>query len=145
MHDSTDRQSNVNHKDQTKQSFSFSSRIQSFRYAWRGVKIMLRSQQNAWIHAVASVCVLTAGGLFGLDAGQWCWLILAIMAVWTAEAMNTALELLADAASPEFHPMVEKAKDVAAGAVLISAMGSVLIGLLVLGPPLWKFLVSLLQ
>ena len=144
-HDSPEEQPPANHVKNIDRGFSLSSRVQSFRYAWRGVKIMLRSQQNAWIHAVASVCVLTAGGLFGLDAEHWCWLVLAIMAVWTAEAVNTALELLADVASPEFHPLVEKAKDVAAGAVLISAMGSVLIGLLVLGPPLWKFVVSLLQ
>jgi diacylglycerol kinase (ATP) len=56
------------------------------------------------------------------------------MSVWTAEALNTALEFLADAASPEFHPLVGHAKDVAAGAVLISAAGAVVIGLLVLGP-----------
>ena len=62
------------------------------------------------------------------------------MAVWTAEALNTALELLADVASPEFHPLVEKAKDVAAGAVLISAIGSVIIGLLVLGPCMLKLI-----
>jgi diacylglycerol kinase (ATP) len=64
------------------------------------------------------------------------------MAVWTAEALNTALELLADVASPEFHPLVEKAKDVAAGAVLISAIGSVIIGLLVFGPCMLKLIQS---
>ncbi len=144
-HDSTNQQSPTNHAERLKPGFSFSARVQSFRYAWRGVKIMLRSQQNAWIHAVVSICVLVAGAFLHLSDPQWCWLVLAIMAVWTAEAMNTALELLADVASPEFHPLVEKAKDVAAGAVLISAMGSVLIGLLVLGPPLWNFVVSLFQ
>jgi diacylglycerol kinase (ATP) len=58
------------------------------------------------------------------------------MAVWTAEALNTAFESLCDVASPEFHPMVERAKDVAAGAVLVAAIGSVVIGLLVFGPRL---------
>jgi diacylglycerol kinase (ATP) len=66
------------------------------------------------------------------------------MAVWTAEALNTALEFLADVASPEFHPLVGKAKDVAAGGVLISAIGSVGIGLLVLGPYVLDFLAHLL-
>lgn len=56
------------------------------------------------------------------------------MAVWTAEALNTAFEFLTDVASPEFHPLAGKAKDVAAGAVLISAIGSVIIGLIILGP-----------
>ena len=78
--------------------------------------------------------VLLAGLLFHVSVAEWCWLVLAIMAVWTAEALNTAIEFLADLVSPDFHPLVKCSKDVAAGAVLISAIGSVLIGLLVLGP-----------
>jgi diacylglycerol kinase (ATP) len=101
---------------------------------------MLQSQHNAWLHAFASFCILVMGGLFRLTGGEWCWIILAIMAVWTAEALNTALEFLADAATPEFHPLVKNAKDVAAGGVLIAAVGSAIIGLLVLGPPLLESL-----
>lgn len=122
------------------EAFTIIGRLHSFRYAVHGVALMLRSQHNAWLHAFASVCVLIAGGLFRLTDGEWCWIILAIMAVWTAEALNTALEFLADAATPEFHPLVKCAKDVAAGGVLISAIGSVAIGLLVLGPHLLDFL-----
>ncbi len=114
--------------------FTISSRMKSFRYAFHGMTLMLKSQHNAWLHAFASVCVLVTGGLFRLSDPEWCWIILAIMAVWTAEALNTALEFLADAAKPDFHPLVKDAKDVAAGGVLISAIGSVAIGLLVLGP-----------
>jgi diacylglycerol kinase (ATP) len=125
-------------------SFTIIGRLHSFRYAWHGLALMLRSQHNAWLHAFASVCVLITGGLFRLTDGEWCWIILAIMAVWTAEALNTALEFLADAATPEFHPLVKSAKDVAAGGVLISAIGSVAIGLLVLGPHLLDFLSKLL-
>jgi diacylglycerol kinase (ATP) len=121
-------------------SFTIRGRVQSFRYAWYGLALMLRSQHNAWLHAFASICIVGAGTLFGLTAGEWCWVILAIMAVWTAEALNTALEFLADAATSEFHPLVKCAKDVAAGGVLISALGSVVIGLLVLGPHLIEFL-----
>lgn len=95
---------------------------------------MLKSQHNAWIHACATVCVVGAGFFFGVSTAEWCWLVLAIMAVWTAEALNTAFEFLADVASPEFHPLVKQSKDVAAGAVFISAIGAVVIGLLVLGP-----------
>lgn len=119
---------------------TLSGRLQSARYAARGVRLMLRSQHNAWLHAVASCGVLIVGGLCVLSGPEWCWIVLAIMAVWTAEALNTALELLADVASPEFHPLVEKAKDVAAGGVLISALGSVVIGLLVIGPHLLDIL-----
>ena len=119
---------------------TLSGRLQSVRYAARGVCLMLGSQHNAWLHAVASCGVLIVGGLCVLSGPEWCWIVLAIMAVWTTEALNTALELLADVASPEFHPLVEKAKDVAAGGVLISALGSVVIGLLVIGPHLLDIL-----
>ena len=101
---------------------------------------MFRTQHNAWVHAVATVAVIITGAFFRISPAEWCWLILAVMAVWTAEALNTALELLADAASPQFHPLVGQAKDVAAGAVLISAVGSVAIGTLVFGPHLIRFL-----
>lgn len=121
---------------------TLSGRIESFRCAARGVRLMLRSQHNAWLHAVASCCVLMVGGLCVLTGPEWCWITLAIMAVWTAEALNTALELLADVASPEFHPLVGYAKDVAAGGVLLSAAGSAMIGILVLGPHVLAWLRS---
>jgi len=127
------------------QHFSLRGRARSFRYAGRGIILMLRSQHNAWLHAIASFLVVFAGCLFGLSPAEWCWLVLAIMAVWTAEALNTALEFLADVASTEFHPLVGKAKDVAAGAVLISAIGSALIALLVLGPHACRFLNDILH
>ncbi|MHC4165355.1 MAG: diacylglycerol kinase family protein [Planctomycetota bacterium] len=120
--------------------FSITDRIRSFRHAIDGIALMLRSQHNAWLHAVASVTVLISGIICHLSAGGFCWLVIAIMSVWTAEALNTALEFLADVASPEFHPLVEKAKDVAAGAVLISAGGSVIIALLIFGPHIIKCL-----
>lgn len=123
--------------------FSLSSRAGSFKHAINGIGLMLRSQHNAWIHAMATIGVVVFGLLFGVTRSQWCWLVLAIMAVWSAEALNTALEFLADFASPEFHPLVKKAKDVAAGAVLISAIGSVIIGLFVMGPYLLEFVISL--
>lgn len=94
---------------------------------------MLKSQHNSWIHLVATILVCGAGFYFGISTSEWCWIVLAIMAVWTAEALNTAFELLADVASPEFHPIVKSSKDVAAGAVLLSAIGSAIIGFLVFG------------
>ncbi|MBN1457578.1 MAG: diacylglycerol kinase family protein [Sedimentisphaerales bacterium] len=114
--------------------FSIISRLKSIKYAISGIASMIKSQQNAWVHAVATALVVFFGLFFHLHDPQWCMLVLAIMAVWTAEALNTALEFMADVASPEFHPLIEKAKDVAAGAVLISAAGAVVIALLVLGP-----------
>lgn len=114
--------------------FRFAARMKSFQYAGAGIVTMLRTQHNAWIHAVLTVAVVVAATLFDVSVAEWCWLILAIMAVWCAEALNTAFEFLADAASPDFHPLVQKAKDVAAGAVLITAIGSATIGYLILFP-----------
>jgi diacylglycerol kinase (ATP) len=135
----------LGHWGNDRESFTVRGRLRSFRYAIHGLILMLKSQHNAWLHAVASLLVILAGVLSGLSPAEWCWLVLAIMAVWTAEALNTALEFLADVASPEFHPLVEKAKDVAAGAVLISAAGAVVIALLVLGPQAYEFLCSILH
>ena len=115
-------------------SLTFTGRIRSIRCAFTGIRVMILSQHNAWIHAVATLVVVTLGIFFGLTKAEWCWIVLAIVSVWTAEALNTAFEFLTDVASPEFHPLAAKAKDVAAGAVLITAIGSVLIGILVLGP-----------
>ncbi|NEL61332.1 diacylglycerol kinase family protein, partial [Escherichia coli] len=92
------------------------------------------SQHNAWIHAIATFAVIVAGLFFGLTKAEWCWIILAITSVWTAETLNTAFEFLTDVASPEYHPVAGKAKDVAAGAVLITAIGAALIGLVIMGP-----------
>jgi diacylglycerol kinase (ATP) len=105
-------------------------------YAGRGIHTMLVSQHNAWIHAVATLSVVTLGLLLQVQRVEWLALVLAIVAVWTAEAINTAFEFLCDVASPEFHPLVEKAKDVAAGSVLVCAIGAAIVGVLVFGPPL---------
>ena len=120
--------------------FSVGARVRSFGHALRGIAGMLASQHNAWIHGVATLAVCALGAALGVSLLGWCALILAMVVVWTAEALNTAFELLCDVASPEFHPLVERAKDVAAGAVLITAIGAAVVGLLVLGPPLARTL-----
>lgn len=114
--------------------FQFTGRIRSFKYAAQGIATTLRSQHNAWIHAAATVAVVVAGLAFHLSRADWCMIVLAIAAVWTAESLNTAFEFLADATTPDFHPMIGRAKDVAAGAVLITAMAAVVVGVLVFGP-----------
>lgn len=111
-----------------KSEFSARGRLRSIESALNGIAIVMRTQHNAWIHATVTVAVVCAGIGFGVSSAEWCWLILAIFSVWTAEAFNTALEYLTDLASPAFHPMAGKAKDVAAGAVLISAIGAACIG-----------------
>jgi diacylglycerol kinase (ATP) len=118
----------------TTRPFEFTGRLRGFPNAIRGLLRMIRCQHNAWIHALATITVLTAGFLFGLSGAEWCWIILAISTVWTAEALNTAFEFLADVASPEFHPTVRDAKDVAAGAVLLTAIAATIIGLVIFWP-----------
>lgn len=116
--------------------FQFTGRIRSCRHAIAGILRMIRCQHNAWIHVVATAIVLAAAFLSRVSSSDWCWIILAISIVWTAEALNTAFEFLADAASPEFHPLVRDAKDAAAGAVLITALAAAVIGAIIFRPHL---------
>lgn len=122
------------------QPFQISARMRSFAYAFTGLWTLLKTQHNAWIHAAATAAVVAAGCYFNVSAAEWSLLVIAIMAVWSAEALNTAFEFLADAASPDYHPLVKRAKDIAAAAVLIAAAGAAVIGALVLGPYVWPHL-----
>ncbi|MBK7179165.1 MAG: diacylglycerol kinase family protein [Chloroflexi bacterium] len=119
------------------------SRVKSFRYAFEGWWHVLSTQHNAWIHALVSVAVLGLGLWLGISRQEWAIIILAVTAVWTAEFMNTALEALVDLVAPDYHPLAKIAKDVAAAAVLIGALGAILIGLLIFGPPLWQKIASI--
>ncbi|MET0792935.1 MAG: diacylglycerol kinase family protein [Polyangiaceae bacterium] len=116
--------------------FSLAARRRSFIYAGRGIRTLLASQHNTWIHAAATCAIVGLGLALGIPRLDWLALIVAIVSVWTAEAINTAFEFLCDVASPDFHPLVKAAKDVAASAVLICAIGAAITGALVLGPPL---------
>lgn len=114
--------------------FSIAARLKSFAYAFAGFAFMLRTQHNAWLHLVATIGVIAAGLALQVNANDWRWLIAAIALVWLAEAINTAFEHLCDVVSPEFHPSVKRAKDIAAAAVLVSAIAAALIGALTLAP-----------
>ncbi len=116
--------------------FSLVARARSFAHAWRGLGYLVATQHNAWIHLVAAGLVVVAGFYFRLERGEWLWLIVAIGLVLAAEAMNTALEVLADTREPAFNPGIGRAKDVAAGAVLILALTAAVIGILVFLPHL---------
>jgi len=118
--------------------FSLAARCRSFRYAASGIVFMLRTQHNAWIHAVATVAVVIAGWRLGISASDWRWLVFAIAMVLAAEGFNTAIEYVCDLVSPDYHASVEKAKDVAAGAVLVCAIGAALIGALTFWPYLFR-------
>jgi diacylglycerol kinase (ATP) len=117
-------------------TFSFTARIKSFKYALRGVAIVIAYEHNAWVHAMATLAVCALGLWAHLSRVEWSCIVLAIMTVWTAEALNTAIETVTDLASPEFHSLAERAKDVAAGAVLVAAIGAMLVGAFIFGPRL---------
>jgi diacylglycerol kinase len=116
--------------------FDPAERLRSFGPALRGIGRMLHSEHNAWIHAVATVAVIAAGGWVGITSGEWLAVALAIALVWVAEAMNTAIEALGDAISLERNPLIRQAKDIGAGAVLLAAIAALVVAAIVFVPRL---------
>ena len=112
------------------------SRLKSIKNAVKGWWHVIRTQKNAWIHAVATVMVVIMAAWLRLPMRDWGVLLLTITVVWTAEFLNTALEIVVDLASPNLHPLARAGKDVGAAAVLIAALSSIIIGILIFGPPL---------
>jgi diacylglycerol kinase len=121
----------------------FRSRLKAFGYAFSGWWYVIRTQRNAWIHMLVSIAVILLSFLLQISANGWALIILAIALVWIAEFLNTALEAVVDLASNrQEHELARVGKDVGAAAVLIAAIASIVIGLLVLGPPLWAAITS---
>jgi diacylglycerol kinase (ATP) len=117
--------------------YSLRARAQSFVDAGRGIALLIAHEPNARLHAAATIAVIGLGAWLGLSRAEWCWIALAIALVWVAEGLNSALEALADAVHPERDPRIGRAKDVAAGAVLVAAIASAVIGALIFGPRLF--------
>ena len=116
------------------------SRLRSFRFAASGVREMIRMGGNARIHFAATVAVIIAAIFLNVTAGEWAALVLAIGLVWAAEGLNTAIEILADRISRERDEFIGRAKDAAAGAVLLAAIAAAIVGVLVLGPRAWALI-----
>ncbi len=121
------------------------NRLTSFRYAFAGLAYVLRTQRNMWIHVLIAAGVVALGLWLGLSLVEWALLVLTIALVFTAETANTIVETTIDLITQEHHPLAGIAKDVAAGAVLLSAIAAVVIGLLILGPRLWERLAPLVR
>ncbi|MDZ4740128.1 MAG: diacylglycerol kinase family protein [Alphaproteobacteria bacterium] len=121
--------------------FSLADRLESFRYALHGLDVLVRTQHNARIHLTATIIVVVAGLLFGISLLEWAVLAIAISVVWLAEALNTGFEFVCDVVTPSFHLKVKQAKDVAAGGVLIAALGAAVAGVFIFLPHVQKFLV----
>lgn len=112
--------------------------MEAFGHALRGIKTFFATQWHARFHAVAAAVAIALGFFLGLSGVEWCCVVLAITAVFACEAVNTAVEFIVDRISPEIHPLSGKAKDVAAAAVLISAIGAASVGAVIFGPRIWK-------
>ncbi len=119
------------------------SRWNSIKIAFEGVLFVLRTQKNAWVHVTITSLVLLTGVLMGLDRLEWVLILLTLGMVWAAESFNTAMEVMIDFVSPEQRPMAKTCKDVSAAGVLITAIVSVLVGVLIFGPRLWGWLCGL--
>jgi diacylglycerol kinase (ATP) len=117
--------------------WSLRARAQSFVDAGRGIAALVAAQANARIHLLATIAAVALGGWLGLSASEWCWIALAVALVWVAEALNSAIEALADAVHPARDPRIGLAKDLAAGAVLVAAIAAAVIGALLFGPRLF--------
>ena len=118
------------------------SRIRSFGHAFHGWGYVLKTQHNAWIHALAAMIVFALALWLRLPTHDWAILIITVTMVFMAEFINTAIEAVVDLASPHKHPLAEVGKDVGAAAVLIASLAAIGVGLLILGPPLWQRLFS---
>ena len=119
--------------------------LASFGFAWQGLAHAFRSQRNFRVHSAIALGAVVVGLVVGLDAVRWAVIALTIGLVFSAELVNTALEAAVDLASEDTKPLAKVAKDVAAGAVLVAALSAVVVGALVLGPPLWCALGRILR
>ena len=114
----------------------FSREAESFACAFRGIAALLKSEVHARIHLVATVAVIALGWWCEITPGEWIAVVLSIGLVWVAEALNTAIEYVADLAHPDEHPEVKKLKDLAAAAVLFASIVALIVGLLIFWPRL---------
>lgn len=118
------------------EKFSWRKRGKSFVYAFNGIRMFVLNEHNAWIHCTVAVCVIIAGFVFGVSVTEWCLIALCIGMVLAAEAVNTAVENIVDLVSPEYNALAGKAKDIAAGAVLVTAISAAVVGCIIFVPKL---------
>ncbi len=114
--------------------FSIKKRLRSFGYAFNGIKTLLRDEHNSRIHLTAMIAVVVLGFVFRIKPTEWCIVALCCGGVLMAEAMNSAIEAIADLVSPEFHPLIKKAKDIGAAGVLMMAIAAAAAGLIIFIP-----------
>jgi diacylglycerol kinase (ATP) len=116
------------------EKFSITKRLKSFTYAFNGLRVLIKEEHNAWIHLFATVCVVVAGILFKISLMEWVAVVFAIGLVFSFEIINTSVEHIADFICPERDDRIKRIKDLAAAAVLVSAITAAVIGLIVFIP-----------
>ena len=116
------------------------SLINSFKYACMGIKSAIKSERNMKIHVLATLIVIAFGFILGLDPLEWVACIFSIVIVISSEMLNTAIETIVDLVSPNINPLAKKAKDIAAGSVLVMAIGAFLVGLIIFIPKIINIL-----
>ena len=121
-------------------NFSIRKRIQSFKFAFNGLRILLQEESNAWIHFCVAICVLVAGFVLRISVVEWTIVIFCIGFVFALELINSAIENMADFVSKEYHDLIKKTKDLAAGAVLIGSIAVAIIGLIIFVPKIIRLL-----
>ena len=114
--------------------FSVRVRISSFRYAFNGLKALIRDEHNAWIQLAVGLCVIIAGVIFKITTAEWIAIVFAIGLVLSLEAVNTSVEKLSDFVSPDNHEAIKKVKDISAAGVLIGSITAAVIGLIIFVP-----------
>ena len=124
----------------TEKKFSIIQRMKSFTHALDGLVVFYKTTPNAWIQTIIFICVIIMGFYFNITHDEWAMLVFACGLVIMAEAFNTAIEIDIDLTSPNFHPYARDTKDVAAGAVLIAAITSVIIAIFIFGPYVWAIM-----
>lgn len=122
--------------------FSLTARLNSFLYAFNGLKILFKTEHNAWIHTVSAIVAISMGFLFNLSIFEWCYIVIAIGIVFVAEIINTSIEYLTDFISPGMDERAKKVKDLAAAAVFVSSLTSLAIGVLIFLPKIICFLLN---
>lgn len=125
---------------QQSDNFSFKKRIKSFSYAFKGIFYMMSTQHNFWIQIIMGLLAVFLGLVLNINSFEWGLVVLSCGMVLTAETFNSAIETLADAVNPEYDPKMGLIKDLAAGAVLISAIAAAIVGLIIFIPKIIMFL-----
>lgn len=118
----------------TETKFSWRKRAKAFKYAWQGMRALLRYEHNARIHLVAAVLAIAVGFFFGITTTEWCLIVLCIALVISAEAVNSAVEALADKITLEHDPLIGRAKDLGATAVTLLALAALAVGCIIFIP-----------